>query len=225
MKPMTSEKEKAAPRKRLNIFEPLRAINRAPLRELQPLVIRLTSLLQDTLISPHRRVCRFDIDTELVEDTVRRFLGNSQYVVLKAPKSLKPYLQWAAQQEQHVEAILRIEAGLRSQRMDLGALWHSTGAAVFPTHCILNHSCEPNATTKTTHNETAKITVVAERMSPACILGLPGELIPCLCWFQVTSLQTRKSQFPTLATWMHQERSAANYSATIFPSNVSATPA
>lgn len=103
-----------------------------------------------------------DIDEPLVEDTIRRFLANSQYLVLKAPKSLQAYLEWAAKSP-HIKHLLQLERSLIAQQLDLGAVWHSVGAAVYPTHCIANHSCDPNATATSLQSETHQITLVAQR--------------------------------------------------------------
>jgi hypothetical protein len=58
LKAMSSARDRA-PRKRLNILEPLKAINKAPLPALAPLVQQVTRVLNDLLIQGSARICRF----------------------------------------------------------------------------------------------------------------------------------------------------------------------
>jgi hypothetical protein len=89
-------------------------------------------------------------------------MASHQQTVLKAPKSLQAYLEWASSSK-HVKHLVELEKSLSNQGLDLGVLWHSVGAAVYPTQCMVNHSCEPNAAPARLHNETHKITLVASR--------------------------------------------------------------
>lgn len=68
LKAVTSPRDKAAPRKRLNVLEPLRSVNQHQLKELRPLVAGLTKILNEILIDNPHRVCRFGALSPKISD-------------------------------------------------------------------------------------------------------------------------------------------------------------